>query len=145
MSGFDLASREKWSVCTALKEIYKELVEEKGLFPTMHQLFAAGLAYGLLHNKSLDKKPAYEFTKLYAIRDETTTSVINIVFGVLGGTKDDLKTWNKMLRIADGGVWALNDMYRSSGDINMPALLDEAKRQWPERAEQLLRLTSTGN
>lgn len=131
-------SKEKWQVESALKDEYKELVVDKKIFAAKHQLFAAGLAYGLLHNKRLDKKRTYSITKLFQISDDATAAVVDVVFWVLNGGRKDSEVWAEMLRVADGGVQALSDVYHASGDsIDIPRLLDESVKMWPERVKGL--------
>ena len=138
MTGMRRITSEKWEIATSRNEDYEKLVTRGRLFPTKHQLFAAGLVYGLLHGKRHDKKPTVALTKLLVIGDETTTNLIDVVFGVLNNKKDDKKIWAEMLHIADGGVAALSEMYdQCGGDIDVPRLLDGARRAWPERVKCL--------
>lgn len=129
---------EKWEIATSRNDDYEKLVTRGRLFPTKHHLFAAGLVYGLLHGKRHDKKPTAALTKLFVIGDKTTTAVIDVVFWILNDKKDDKKVWTEMLHIADGGVMALSEMYGSGGgDINIPRLLDDAKKLWPRQTKRL--------
>lgn len=129
---------EKWEIATSRNDDYEKLVTRGRFFPTKHQLFAAGLVYGLLHEKRHDKKPTVAITKLFAINDKATKSLIDVVFWVLNDKKDDKKVWVEMLHIADGGVVALREMYdQGGGDVDVPHLLDDAKKMWSERAKSL--------
>lgn len=129
---------EKWEILTSRNDDYEKLVTRGRLFPTKHHLFAAGLVYGVLHEKRHDKKPTAALTKLFAISDETTTSLINVVFWVLNDHNADKKVWTEMLHIADGGVVALSEMYdQCGGEIDIPRLLDDAKALWPRRVGSL--------
>lgn len=131
-------SKEKWQVESALKDEYKELVVDKKIFAAKHQLFAAGLAYGLLHNKRLDKKRTYSITKLFQISDDATAAVVDVVFWVLNKGGKDSEVWAEMLRMADGGVQALSDAYHAGGgDLDIPRLLDESTKLWPKRVKEL--------
>ena len=94
--------------------------------------------YGLLHDKRHSKKPTVAVTKLFAISDKATASIIDVVFWTLRDKKDDKAVWTEMLHIADGGVVALSEMYDSGGgDIDIPRLLDDAKKLWPGRSKSL--------
>lgn len=134
---------EKWEIATSRNDDYEKLVTRGKLFSAKHQLFAAGLVYGLLHGKRHDKKPIATITKLFAINDKATTSLIDVVFWLVNDKKDDKKVWAEMLHIADGGVVALSEMYDSSGDIDISRLLDDAKKLWPGRAESLYNVGAT--
>ena len=137
MKQFRQVSKEKWQVESALKDEYAELVSKNKVFASKHQLFAAGLAYGLLHNKRLDKKRTYSITKLFNIADDATTAVVNVAFWTLNGGGKDSEVWAEVLKVADGGVQALSDMYHSGGGLDIPRLLDESTKLWPSRAKKL--------
>lgn len=133
---FRRVSKEKWQIESSLKDEYAELVGKEKVFASKHQLFAAGLAYGLLHNKRLDKKRTYSITKLFQIADDATAAVVDVAFWALNGGGKDSEVWTEMLRVADGGVQALSDAYRS-GDLDIPRMLDESTKLWPARAKKL--------
>lgn len=128
---------EKWEIVTSRNDDYEKLVTRGKLFSAKHQLFAAGLVYGMLHGKRHDKKPTATINKLFTINDKTTTGIIDVVFWVLNDKKDGKNVWAEMLHIADGGVVSLSEMYDSSGGLDIPRLLDDAKKLWPERAKGL--------
>ena len=131
-------SKEKWQVESALKDEYEELVVVKKVFAAKHQLFAAGLAYGLLHNKRLDKKRTYSLIKMNQISDGATAAVVDVVFWVLNKDGKDSEVWAEMLRVADGGVQALSDAYHAGGGgLDIPRLLDESTKLWPKRVKEL--------
>lgn len=137
MKAFRRVSKEKWQVESALKDEYTELVSKEKVFASKHQLFAAGLAYGLLHNKRLDKKRTYSITKLFQIADDATSAVVDVAFWTLNGGGKDSEVWAEVLRVADGGVLALSDAYHSGGGLDIPSLLDESTKIWPSRAKKL--------
>ena len=136
MKAFRRVSEEKWQVESSLKDEYTELVSNKKVFSSKHQLFAAGLAYGLLHNKRLDKKRTYSITKLFQISDDATAAVVDVAFWTLNKGGKDSEVWAEVLSVADGGVKALSDAYLS-GDLDIPRLLDESTKLWPARAKKL--------
>lgn len=136
---------EKWEISTSRNDDYEKLVTRGKVFPTKHHLFAAGLVYGLLHGKRHGKKPTVALTKLFAIADKTTTSLIDVVFWVLNDKNDDKKVWAEMLHIADGGVMELSKMYDvGGGDLNIPRILDDAKKLWAGRVESLHNIGKNG-
>ena len=137
MKTFKRVSKEKWQVESALKDEYMERVSKEKVFASKHQLFAAGLAYGLLHNKRLDKKRTYSITKLFQIADDATSAVVDVAFWTLNGGGKDSEVWAEVLRVADGGVQALSDAYHSGGGLDIPSLLDESTKIWPSRAKKL--------
>ena len=131
-------SSEKWQVESALKDEYEDLVVKNKVFAAKHQLFAAGLAYGLLHNKRLDKKRTYSLIKMNQISDGATAAVVDVVFWVMNKGGKDSEVWTEMLRVADGGVQALSDAYHvGGGDLDIPRLLDDSTKLWPKRAKEL--------
>ena len=137
-------SDETWKISdssleiqSALKDIYDDLVKQASLFPNNYSLFCSGLVYGLLHNKQHDVKPNASFIKLFAINDRMSRDVIDLVFRVLDDGAENSKTWQKMLSFADGGVLALNEIYRSNKNFRIPHLLEEAKTLWPQRIKEL--------
>lgn len=136
---------KKWEISTSRSDDYEKLVTRGRLFSAKHQLFAVGLVYGLLHGKRHDKKPTVALTKLFAIGDKATTGLIDVVFWVLNDKKDDKEIWMEMLHIADGGVVALSEMYdQCGGDIDVPRILDDAKRMWPKRVKSLNNIGISG-
>ena len=137
---------EKLEISTSRNDDYEKLVTRGKLFSAKHQLFAAGLAYGLLHGKRHDKKPTTALAKLFVIADKTTTSLIDVVFWVLNNKKDYKEVGAEMLHIADGGVMELSKMYDSGGgEIDISRLLDDAKNLWSERAKSLNNIDIRGS
>lgn len=133
---FRRVSKEKWQVESALKDEYVEMVSKEKVFASKHQLFAAGLAYGLLHDVRLDKKRTYSITKLFQIADDATAAVVDVAFWTLNGGGKDSEVWADVLKVADGGVQALSEAFHS-GDLDIPRLLDESTRLWPKRVKKL--------
>ena len=130
-------SSEKWQLETAMEDIYDELVVKKKIFPSKYHLFAAGLAYGLLHAKRYNKKPTHAFTKLHMIGDDAIAKAIDVVFWVIKNGRSDSEAWAEMLHIADGGVQEMGKMHRDSGGINIHRILDDCHKMWPGRAKDL--------
>ena len=135
---------EKWSIKddaleirSALKEIYDDLIGKENLFRNNYSLFCAGLVYGLLHEKQHDKKPNASFIKIFAISDESSKEIIDLAYRLLDDGRDKNEIWQQMLSIADGGVLALNDIYKSNKNLRIPHLLEDAHNLWPARAKDL--------
>lgn len=138
MTGLRRITSEKWEISTSCSDDYEKIVTRGRLFPAKHHLFAAGLVYGLLHGKRHSKKPTVALTKLFAIGDKTSADLIDVVFWVLNNKQDDKEVWTEMLHIADGGVMALSKMYDSgNGELDIPRLLDDAKKLWLVRFKGL--------
>lgn len=137
MTGLRRISGEKWQLETEVGDTYDELVTSKKLFPSKYHLFAAGLVYGLLHGKRHNKKPTQAFTKLHMIGDDTILKVIDVVFWTLKDGRTDYEVWAEMLRIADAGVLEIDSMSKSNGGINVPRILDNCQKEWPNRANNL--------
>lgn len=131
-------SDDSLEIKSALKEIYKDLVDSLKLFPNNYSLFTAGLVYGILHKKRHDVKPNASFIKLFAITDSASKDVIDLIYYVLDDDKRErTEIWADMLHIADGGVFALNDIYKSHKNFRIPHLLKESMAIWPERVKEL--------
>ena len=138
------SSDESWCISgdaleirSALKEVYDDLVENEGLFPNNYSLFCAGLVYGVLHKKQHDVKPTASFIKLFAITDTVSRDVIDLVYRLLDNGRDKNAIWQEMLSVADGGVIALNDIYKSNKNFTIPHLLEEARGLWYSRVKDL--------
>ncbi len=130
-------SNESWQILSAIEDIYEDLVKTKKLFSDRYHLFAAGLVYGLLHNKHHDTKPHSEFIKLLVITDDDIKNVIDVVFSILDDGREPREIWNEMLHIADGGVLELNKIYASNKDFRISHIFEEAEKLWPDRAKNL--------
>lgn len=150
---------------SARPDIYGEMVDDRGLFPFKYHLFCAGLVYGLLHKKRLDpetdgtakkrlvgnaallgdkKQPSApgsdmtEFIGLSDIADQEVRDVVDLVYRVLdGGGRPSGEVWRDMLHIADGGVVALHDTYKSNRDLTMRDTVEGADAAWAARAGDL--------
>lgn len=134
-------SGDPLEIKSALKEVYDDLVEDEGLFPNNYSLFCAGLVYGALHKKRHDVKPTASFIKLFAITDPVSKDVIDLIYRLLDdGQRDKNEIWQEMLSIADGGVLALNDIYKANKSFTIPHLLEEARELWQSRAKDLRNL-----
>ena len=130
-------SGDPLEIRSALKEVYDDLVEDEGLFPNYYSLFCTGLVYGVLHKKRHDVKPTASFIKLFAITDPVSRDVIDLIYRLLDDERDKNAIWQEMLSIADGGVLALNDIYKSNKNFTIPHLLEEAREMWHSRAKDL--------
>ena len=130
-------SEESWPVLTAVEEVYADLVKSQKLFNSYYHLFSAGLVYGLLHKKQHTVRPSIDFTKLLVIGDDSVKRVIDLVFCVLDDGRDPKEIWQDMLYIADGGVLALNNIYKSNNNFRIPHLLQEIQKVLPERIMDL--------
>lgn len=134
-------SGDPLEIKSALKEVYDDLVEDEGLFPNNYSLFCAGLVYGVLHKKRHDVKPTASFIKLFAITDPVSKDVIDLLYRLLDDEqRDKNEIWQEMLSIADGGVLALNDIYKANKSFTIPHLLEEARELWQSRAKDLRNL-----
>ena len=135
---------EDWSISgdsleikSALKEVYDDLVETEKLFSNNYSLFCVGLVYGVLHNKQHNVKPNASFIKLFAISDPISKDVIDLIYRLLDDGRSKNEIWQEMLSIADGGILALNDIYKSNKNFRIPYILKESKDLWPKRALEL--------
>lgn len=130
-------SGEALEIKSALKEVYDDLVGKVGLFSSNYALFCTGLVYGLLHGKTHGTKPNAAFIKLFAISDPVSRDVIDLVYRLLDDGREKNEIWQQMLSIADGGVLALNDTYKSNKSLRIPHLVEEAAGLWEGRMGSL--------
>ena len=135
-------SGDPLEIKSALKEdVYDHLVGDEGLFPNNYSLFCAGLVYGVLHKKRHDVRPTASFIKLFAITDPVSKDVIDLIYRLLDdGQRDNNEIWQAMLSIADGGVLALNDIYKANNNFTIPYLFEEARQLWQSQAKDLYNL-----
>lgn len=133
-----IISHQPWMIQTARPGIYDDLVVVKRLFRTKYDLFVLGLVYGLLHGKACTDGPHADLVKINTISNETTRDIIDLAYILLddGRSERDIKA--QLLRIADGGVEALNYVYyKPPVGLNIRTLITEAERIWPVRINQL--------
>ena len=133
-----IESRPARFIRTRIPNVYDKLVDEKKLFPYKYHLFAAGLIYGMLHDKQYQKLPNSQYTDIVkSVGDELTNDVINLVFTILDDGKDQSQTWGVMLRMADWGVSSLDDIYERHNNFTIPTLVKVAQQRWPKRMKDL--------
>jgi len=84
-----------------------------------------------------EKKPNADFVKINTILDDVTKKVIDVVFFVLDDGRDENEIWEEMLQIADGGVYALKEIYDKNKDFNIPNLILESQTLWKKKVNAL--------
>lgn len=132
-----VVSDKPWMIQTAVPDIYEDLVVIKKLFLTQYDLFIFGLVYGLLHGKIGSGKPHVDMVKVNTIRNKTTKNIIDIAYMLLNNGRDERSIRTQLLRTADGGVEALNDIYYKTDTLDILALMKEAEQIWPLRLKHL--------
>ena len=130
-------SHEPWMIQTAIPHIYEDLVDVKKLFHTQYNLFVAGLVYGLLLDIRSDGKPHADIVRINSISSDTVKNIIDMAYLMLDNGRNDRDIKAQLLRVADGGVTALNSIYYKTGDLDVKRLVAEAERVWPTRIGQL--------
>ena len=118
---------------SSLKNIYDEFVEEKKLFQTNYHLFSFGLVYGLMKSKKSEKNPTSDFIKINTIGDQHIKDVIDIVYHLLDDSDREEEIWQDMLRIADGGLVELKEIYDKNKNFRIPDLVLESESLWKEK------------
>lgn len=132
-------SQQPWMIQTARQGIYEDLVDVKKLFKTRYALFVLGLVYGLLHDRTCSDQPHADMVRVNSISSESAKHIIDIAYILLDDGKDEPDK-TQLLRIADGGVEALNDIYYKTNDLDIHGLIAEAKQIWPVRVKQLAKI-----
>ncbi|MCB1177093.1 MAG: hypothetical protein KDK36_05885 [Leptospiraceae bacterium] len=122
---------------SSLKNMYDEFVEEKKLFSTNYHLFSFALVYGLMKSKYSEKNPTSDFVKINTISDQQIKDVIDIVYNLLDDGDNEEETWQKMLRIADGGMLELKEIYDKNKNFRIPHLVFESNSVWQEKVKDL--------
>ena len=129
-------SHQPWMIQTARQHMYDDLVDDKNLFRTRYDLFVLSLVYGLLHNKACADRPHADMVKVNSIGSESTKHIIDVAYILLDDGKDERDIKAQLLRIADGGVEALSDIYYKTNNLDIHALIAEAKLIWPVRMKR---------
>ena len=135
-------SDQPWMIQTAVPHIYEDLVVVKKCFLIKYDLFVLGLVYGLLHGKIGSGKPYRDMVRVNTIQNTTIKNIIDIVYMLLDDGRDERDVMDHLLRTADGGVEAINDIYydnprKRDCELDISVLIEEAKQIWPLRLKQL--------
>jgi hypothetical protein len=136
---------EEFMIRTAYPEIYDELCDVKQLFKLRVHLFTTALAVGVLYELHSEKKPKHDIIRLSQLKDrggawnmDEQRELIDLLARVCceGSDKRSLGSW--LLSCADGGLEKLNREYQEQGILDLPRILEEGKKVWPRRIEELL-------
>ena len=133
-------SKEEWYGTMRLQtsmstSIYNYLVNEEGLFSNKYDLFCFGLVYGLLHNKTDKSKKA----GLIPITStpKNVQAVLDICYLALDDGRKTTEIFKEMCEYADGGVLALNEIYKENKSFTIPDLIKDAEELWNKRVKDL--------
>jgi hypothetical protein len=125
---------------TAYPEIYEELCQKKKLFKLEIHLFTSALTLGLLHNVRSQKKPTHDIVRLNQLVKEEhkeVKDVINILSQIAFTGADKRLRGETVLAHADGGLELLWKDYQAQGVLDLPRILEESKKKWTDRIQEL--------
>lgn len=125
---------------TAYPEIYEELCQKRKLFKLEIHLFASALAIGILNNTCCQKKPSHDIVRLNQLLKEehrAIKDVINVLSQIIYVGPDKRERGNSILAYADGGLEILWKDYQAQGILDLPRILDDSKKKWPNRIPEL--------
>ena len=117
------------------KSLYNYLITEEKLFTNRYDLYSFGLVYGILHNKkNEDRKEG--FIPIAGL-PKHVLAVLNISYLILNDGRDAKVIFQEMCEYADGGVIALNEIYKENKSFTIPDLIRDAEELWKERVKNL--------
>lgn len=117
--------------------IYNEIVRKKKLFPAMFHFFALGLVYGILHKKKSTKIKKHDIISSDQLHDENIQDVIGICYMILDDGREENEILKEMFDYADGGIEELYKIFEKNGSFQLPILIQDSKKIWPERVKEL--------
>jgi hypothetical protein len=137
---------EDFMIRTAYPEIYDELCDVKKLFKLKVHLFTTALAIGVLYELRSEKKPKHDIIRLSQLKDregewnmDEQRELIDLLARVCCKGSDKRSLGLQLLSYADGGLEKLNREYQEQGTLDLSRILEEGKKTWPRRIEELLR------
>ncbi len=133
-----LALDDALTIRTAFPDRYRELVEQRKLFPYMYDLFLLALVVGFLRGCKSDARKEGDIIKLGQIRSEETRYALEIACNLLPGN-DERTRWSEALAYADGGLEQLWQEIQTLGHFETLRLVSEAKEKWPSKLQELLK------
>ena len=133
-----LISDSKAVIGTAFPAIYEQFVDNGNLFPKHHYLFVSGLVYGFLHKLKSDKKIIKQYTYVDAIsRRDFTLDILDIIYFLMkDGESSELEIFKEMLQIADGGILALEKIYKANKNFMINNLIIESEKLWIDQLKE---------
>lgn len=142
MTGCEWAETRR--LVTGNPTIYDVLVKEEQLFNTNFHLFAFGLIYGILYNKKdKETKKGGGFITITSISDPQIKDLLDIAYLLLDDGSGTEKIFDEMIAYADGGIIALNEIYKKNKSFTIPNLILDAEEKWKERAKELENINLT--
>ena len=123
-----MISDKAFMISTAYPDIYTELVDTEKKFLRKHHLSSFGLVYGVLHKSYSNKKPDSDLVYLNRIQEEVTKNIIDIIHVLLDDGRTEEKIFDEILRIADGGILDLKEIYDKNKDFTIPNLIQDSEK-----------------
>ena len=118
-----------------IKSIYDYLIVEENLFDNRYDLFCFGLVYGILHN---EKKEGRKEAFIPIVQTPVNVrAVLNICYLTLYDGRKTNEIFKEMCEYADGGVLALNEIYKEHRSFTIPDLVRDSEELWKKRVKDL--------
>ena len=118
-----------------IKSIYDYLIVEENLFSNRYDLFCFGLVYGMLHN---EKKEGRKEAFIPIVQTPVNVrAILNICYLTLYDGRKTNEIFKEMCEYADGGVLALNEIYKEHRSFTIPDLVRDSEELWKKRAKDL--------
>ena len=134
-----MSDSEEWygtlRLQTGIKTVYDYLIVEENLFSNRYDLFCFGLAYGILHNEK--KEGRKEGFVPITTTPVNVRAILNICYLTLDDGRETNEIFKEMCEYADGGVLALNEIYKEHRSFTIPDLVRDSEELWKKRAKDL--------
>ena len=120
--------------------MYQELQQKKKVFKLQIHLFTAALAIGILNNVKSQQSPRHDIIRLRQLHGNLKLyrDIIKILTQIICRGKDEKACGTEILAIADGGLELLWKEYQAQGTLDLPRIVDETEKKWPQRIPELL-------
>ena len=131
---------DNFTIRTSHPEMYQELQQNKKLFELQIHIFVSALAIGILNNLKSQESPHRDIIKLWQLKDNLKEyrDMINIISQIICEGKNERDCSHELLAYADGGLEFLWKEYQAQGTLDLPRILEEAKKKWSKRIPELL-------
>ena len=120
-----------------LDTIYTYFVKNENIFSNQWNLFAFGLVYGILYEKSLHSKNRAGVLEISTISDKHVQDLLCLCYLILDDGRPSAEIHEQMWDYADGGVTELYNMYNESNTFNLPSLIRDSEKLWTNRIKDL--------
>jgi len=143
MNENNIALESSFMFRTAFPEIYEEICHKRKFFKLDIHLFATALAIGILNNVTSTKKPTRDIirlTQLFRDEHQEIKEVINILSQFAYTKPDKRARGESIIAYSDGGLELLWKDVQTQGVLDLPRIIEDAKKKWPSRFPEVLAL-----